>query len=373
MKRKLVLISSLCAVLVVGGCGKPAVEITAPGEANAGSEITVSWTGTVTDGDQIAVRIAGETAGLKVDAPAGNAVNVTLPLEDGTYEIAYLNAAGETLDMDTLTITPNTYALDIPEQVIAGGMIEIHWSGPDNPGDYITVVPEGTPEGDWLDYEYTAVGNPIMLQAPLETGVYEIRYSTEKVDPNPTLFADSLRIISTDYAVTAPPQVTSGSDFQVAWTGPDNPGDYITIVPVGTEEGEWNAWIYTADGNPCSMTAPVLPGDYEIRYSSELQSPNPTMAMTVITVVPAVITLNAPEAVAAGSSFEVEWTGPDGAQDYITIVPAGSDEGTYMSYTYTASGSPLSLDAPEESGDYEIRYLSDRVSGTFASIPIRVE
>jgi Ca-activated chloride channel homolog len=117
----------------------------------------------------------------------------------------------------------------------------------------------------------------------------------------------------------------------------------------------------------------VMPGDYEIRYSSELQSPNPTMAMTVISVVPAVITLDAPEAVAAGSSFEVEWTGPNGDLDYITIVPVGSEEGAYMSYTYTSQGSPLSLDAPEEPGDYEIRYASDRVAGTFASTPIRVE
>ena len=373
MKRKLVAVFSLCAVLAAVGCGKPAVEITAPGEANAGSEITVSWTGTVADGDQIAVRVAGETDGLRVDAPAGNAVSVTLPLEDGTYEIAYLNAEGEALDLDTLTITPNTYALVIPEQVIAGGDVEIHWTGPDNPGDYITIVPEGTPEGDWQDYEYTAVGNPIILRAPLETGVYEIRYSTDKADPNPTLFADTLRIISTDYSVTAPMEVPAGSDFKVTWTGPDNAGDYVTIVPAGAEEGSWNNWRFTCDGNPTTLTAPLELGEYEIRYSSDQLSPNPTLATTYLTVASSGVTLAAPEAVAAGSTFEVEWTGPNGDLDYITIVPVGSEEGAYMSYTYTSQGSPLSLDAPEEPGDYEIWYASDRVAGTFASTPIRVE
>jgi Ca-activated chloride channel homolog len=373
MKGKLGFASALCAVLVAGGCGKPAVEITAPGEANAGSDITVAWTGTGVEGDQVVVRVAGQTEGVWVDALAINSASFTLPLEDGMYEIAYLNAAGEALAIDTLTVTPNTFTLDLPEEVIAGGSFEVQWTGPDNSGDYITIVPEGTPEGEWLDYEYTAVGNPIMLQAPLETGVYEIRYSTEKVDPNPTLFADTLRVIATDYAMTAPPEVISGSDFEVAWTGPDHPGDYLTMVPVGTEEGIWNDYEYTAVGNPCILTAPVEPGNYEIRYSSEQETPNPTMAMTTIAVVPAVITLIAPEAVSAGSPFEVEWTGPDGVQDYITIVPAGADPGTYLSYTYTSSGSPLSLDAPEERGDYEIRYQSDRVTGTFASTPIRVE
>lgn len=367
-------LSCVLGILVaLGACGKPAVEITAPEEAGAGSEITVSWTGTVADGDRIVIRLAGETEGLSIDAPTGNAVSVTLPLEDGTYEIAYLNAEGGILDTDTLTVTPNAYAFDLPEQVPAGGTVEIHWSGPDHPGDYITLVPEGTPEGDWLDYEYTAVGNPILLQAPLDPGLYEIRYSSDKADPNPTLYADTIRVIPVDHAVTAPEQVTAGSEFQVGWIGPDNPGDYITIVPAGTEEGIWTDYEYTASGNPCTLTAPMEPGDYEIRYSSEQETPNRTMAMTTVSVITVEITLSAPGTVAAGSTFDVEWTGPDGEVDYITIAPAGSEDGTFMSYSYTASGSPASLIAPDEPGDYEIRYASDRVTGTFARIPIRVE
>lgn len=91
-----------------------------------------------------------------------------------------------------------------------------------------------------------------------------------------------------------------------------------------------------------------------------------------IIVTPYEITLVAPDQVAAGADFEVKWTGPDGPSDYITIVPAGSPEGTYTDYAYTASGSPITLTAPTTAGAYEIWYASDRVEGTFESRPIRV-
>ncbi len=82
--------------------------------------------------------------------------------------------------------------------------------------------------------------------------------------------------------------------------------------------------------------------------------------------------LDAPDEVEAGADFEVEWTGPDGPQDYITIVPAGSPDGTYLDYAYTAEGSPITLTAPNEPGNYEIWYASDREDGTFARFDIVV-
>ncbi len=372
MRRNLVLITALLVFLAFGGCGKPAVEITAPESANAGSEISISWTGTVAEGDKIVVRAIGATEGTEVEAVA-NSASVTLPLEDGAFEIVYMNAEGEAVATKALTINANTYTFEFPEEVIAGSWFEVAWTGPDNASDYITIVPEGAAEGEWLSYSYTADGSPVQIQAPLEPGVYEVRYSTEQVYPNPTLFSKTITVISTDYAVMAPAEITAGSDFQVAWLGADNPGDYITIVPVGTPEGEWLDYDYTVNGNPCTITAPAEPGEYEVRYSSEQVTPNPTLATTHVTVIPAEITLTAPESVPAGSAFEVTWTGPNGAEDYLTIVPAGSPEGTYTSYAYTSSGSPLSLDAPATPGEYEIWYASDRVAGTFASIPITVE
>jgi Ca-activated chloride channel family protein len=42
-----------------------------------------------------------------------------------------------------------------------------HWTGPNGPGDYITIVQEGAPEGAYLSYAITA-------------GAYETRYVAGK-------------------------------------------------------------------------------------------------------------------------------------------------------------------------------------------------
>ena len=118
--------------------------------------------------------------------------------------------------------------------------------------------------------------------------------------------------------------------------------------------------------------SPVAPGpyyEYEIWYvtaDGETQSTRP------VTVADLEVTLDAPDSVTAGADFEVEWTGPNGPSDYITIVPAGSAEGAYLDYVYTNSGGPVELTAPDEPGAYEIGYASDRVGGRYESIPIIV-
>jgi len=66
--------------------------------------------------------------------------------------------------------------------------------------------------------------------------------------------------------VTAAARVDAGAAFEVSWTGPDNPGDYLTIVPAGAAEGAYLDYAYTADGSPVTLTAPDEAGRYEVRY-----------------------------------------------------------------------------------------------------------
>ena len=93
-----------------------------------------------------------------------------------------------------------------------------------------------------------------------------------------------------------------------------------------------------------------------------------------ITLTPMEVRIDAPEVVSAGASFDVRWEGPDGSRDYVTIVRADAEPGTYLNYAYTRRGSPLSLKAPDEPGSYELRYQSDRVTKrVFGRRAIRVE
>ncbi|MEX2541813.1 MAG: hypothetical protein WD314_08390 [Trueperaceae bacterium] len=92
----------------------------------------------------------------------------------------------------------------------------------------------------------------------------------------------------------------------------------------------------------------------------------------MFTSLPVTAALTAPAEVPAGGRFEDDWQGPDNQGDYVTIVPAGSPEGSYESYFDTRNGSPGTLVAPAESGAFEVRYVSGQSAKTLSSSPIRV-
>lgn len=76
-------------------------------------------------------------------------------------------------------------------------------------------------------------------------------------------------------------------------------------------------------------------------------------------------TLSAPAQVVAGATFEIDWTGPGNADDYIDIVPRGySASSGEISYVYIKNAEIVgSLAAPLEPGEYDIRYLAELKDG----------
>lgn len=259
-------------------------------------------------------------------------------------------------------------SLDAPDDVEAGADFEVSWTGPDEQGDYITIVALGATQ--WTDepYFYTSSGSTGTLVASTEDGDYEIWYV--RGDDEEILARRPITITPFTGALTAPSEAMAGSRFDVGWNGPDGPGDYVTVVEVGATAWVDESFFYTSVGPTGTLTAAIDPGAYEIWYVAGTD--RTVFARRPITVTEMIITLQAPVAVDAGADFEVEWTGPDGPQDYITIVPAGSPDGTYLDYAYTAEGSPITLTAPNEPGNYEIWYASDREDGTFAHFDIVV-
>ncbi|NNF99469.1 MAG: hypothetical protein HKM93_08835 [Desulfobacteraceae bacterium] len=155
--------------------------------------------------------------------------------------------------------------------------------------------------------------------------------------------------------VEAKEAVLAGSDIQITWIGPNNKGDYITIVPKGTDEKTYFNYTYTSNGSPLKLKEPDTPGDYEIRYV--LNQSKKVLARTAIKLTKVSAQVKAPASVKAGTSFQVDWQGPNYKGDYITIVPAGAKEGEYLSYSYTSGGTPATLKAPVQPGNYEIRYI----------------
>ena len=144
------------------------------------------------------------------------------------------------------------------------------------------------------------------------------------------------------------------SDIVVYWEGPDRKSDYVTIVPKGAKEGAYKNYKYTNQGQPLKLRVPAEAGDYEIRYV--LGQPTKVLASVALSATTVQASLEAPEEVSAGSSFQVTWQGPGANNDWVTIVKPDAKETAYKSYAYTKQPT-VKLNAELEAGDYEIRYV----------------
>jgi Ca-activated chloride channel homolog len=265
-----------------------AVSLEAPNEALAGSSIQVKWTGPNNDLDYVTVVKKGAPEGAYLDykyTKQGNPLSITMPPEAGEFEIRYASDdSRKTLASRPITLKSASYALEAANEVVAGSQIKVTWTGPNNKGDYVTIVKKGAAVGTYLGYFYTRDGNPGTLTTPLEAGEYELRYSTEAASPNPTLASRPIQLTGATYKLEAPREGKAGTKIQVKWSGPNGRGDYVTIVKKGAPVGTYTNYFYTRDGNPGTITLPKEPGEYELRYSTEAASPNPTLHSIPITV-----------------------------------------------------------------------------------------
>lgn len=311
----------------------------------------------------------GALLALVLAACGGSAAPTASPTAEPTPAPTSTPGASEA---PSATAAPNTgdASIDAPDSVEAGSEFDVAWTGPANTGDYITIVtPDATRWQGGDDYFDVSVGSPGQLTAPTTPGDYVLWYVSGADDE--ILLRVPIEVTAFTGSLLAPEEVPAGTEFEVAWNGPGAAGDYVTIVPEGAERWTAGDWYFDVSvGSPGKLWAPMSGGAYEIWYVAGVDES--VQARIPITVLPLEITLDGPDEVAAGSTFEVEWTGPDGNGDYITIVPADASEGAYLDYAYTYEGNPVEITAPDEPGEYELWYASDRVNGTFFRVAITV-
>ena len=291
----------------------------------------------------------------------------------GTFENArdarQLGAALDRAVVDVVEKDPlDTAVLDAPDEVPAGAAFEVSWTAEEGDRDYITIVSPDAADGAYGSYAYVASGNPVSLYAPATLGPHELRYQSDRVSGVGGRRA--ITIVEADIALDTPTEIEAGQAFEVNWIGPDGDRDYVTIVRADAPAGSFKSYQYTRNGSPSRLHASIESGPHEIRYHSD-REPG-VFARRPVLVRPANIQIDAPASVRGGTPFEVQWQGPNGDRDYLTVVAQNAPAGQYTSYDYTRNGSPLRLHAPVIAGVYEVRYQSDREPGVFASLPIEV-
>jgi Ca-activated chloride channel homolog len=258
--------------------------------------------------------------------------------------------------------------LEAPATVLAGSSFTVSWSSTIDGQDYVTIVPNGADEGTYTNYRRVRQDTENSLIAPAGSGLYEVRYVLN--EGSRTLTSAPVEVIEAEIAISAPEAVTTGASFSVSWSASVHPQDYVTIVPVGADEGTYTDYRRVRDDTENSLVAPAEPGLYEVRYV--LNEGSRTLASTPVEVVEAETSISAPETVITGASFSVSWSASVHPQDYVTIVPAGADDGTYTDYRRVRDDTESSLVAPADPGLYEVRYVLNEGSRTLASTSIEV-
>jgi hypothetical protein len=163
-------------------------------------------------------------------------------------------------------------------------------------------------------------------------------------------------------SLDAPSTATAGSNVAVKWTGPGGMLDQIAAVPAGSPDNTggkgppcYPGGTETAHLRPAILTLPEEPGEYELRYFMG----GKVLARRRITVVAPTATVQAPATATAGSRISVAWTGPNNFYDKIGIVKAGAtDKDPAVSGDFTSRHSQMTINVPEQPGEYEVRYLT---------------
>lgn len=297
-------------------------------------------------------------------------------------DAAELNAAvrGAVSASTQVALPPAEASLEALEDAVITRALSIGWTGPGDEGDYITVVVPGEPEASYINYAY--VRNPdgadrgeLQVLMPAMPGEYELRYVSPLRNPR-TLARAPVSVSDLEASIEAPDSAMAGTSIELIPRGPVSPRHWVGFAPVGSDDGTYinNHWVRLgASGQPLSLRVPAMAGDYELRYvyneSERVAYSRPFRVLEVHASV------EGPPEVMTGELVLIHALGPIDGGHWIGFAPAGSDAGAYISGSYarpSPSRESVTVNAPDEPGEYEYRYVLYEAQGIAASAPVRV-
>lgn len=350
-----------------------AASVDGPEATGSASTIEVSWTGPDEQNDYITVvtKDAKDEEYINYARVRNkNPVSIQVPDAVGDYEIRYVDQASKTvLGRQSIVLTPVQATLSSPETALAGSNIEVDWTGPQTPNDYITIAEAGAPDAEYDNYVRVRDKTPVTLMAPDQLGNYEIRYVISASKRVLASVPITLEPVSATVEIQNTP--VPGGNVTVAWTGPANPHDYIAIAPRATP-AKYVTYARVRDEPVVTLKVPDDEGDYLVTYV--ISSSKRILASTPLALAEASGSVSAAASAEAGSVISVTWQGPSNRNDFIEIVPAeAAADVPALVATRTSQGSPLSVHAPAIPGTYQIRYMMRDTGEVLASTSIEIE
>ena len=177
-------------------------------------------------------------------------------------------------------------------------------------------------------------------------------------------------VVALAATVKAPETGAAGATVRVAWTGPGDGEDYVSVAKPAAGDTRYETYTYVRRGNPLEVRLPAEAGEYEYRYVSS--KTRKVLARQPVSVTPVQAGMDPPASAAAGATVRVPWTGPGYDGDYISVARPEAPDNRYETYTYTSRGNPLNLRMPAEAGSYEVRYVQGQKHQVLARRPVTI-
>ena len=271
-------------------------------------------------------------------------------------------------------LPPAQASLSAPEKAAMLTAFQVGFTGPADEGDFIAIYPSAPADAGEISYAWikdASAEGSVAMQAPAAPGTYELRYVSPLRDLR-ILARKAIEISASAVSVSGPAQAIVSSAIQVQAKGPISTGHWIGFAPAGGAPGAYLDYVRPEAGaSSYTLRTPVQPGDYELRYV--LNESESVAAKQAIKVVAAEVTIEAPAEVKAGAMLQFKATGPVAQGNWIGFAPVGSSIGTYIGYDdIHVDNSSYELQAPEEPGDYELRFMAYSNDTVLASKPIKV-
>jgi len=244
--------------------------IVAPKTVAAGSDFTVEVDGPKNDVDFVAIVSSGSVEAndhLSYFYPKSDDYILTAPAEPGGYDIVYFADREKVLSRVSLSVTAVSANIIAPKTIAAGLDFKVELVGPKNDVDFVALITKNsTDPNDHLSYFYPK-NDDYILTAPAEPGEYDIVYFVD----DKVLTRVTIEVTEVSASLSGVPEnIIKGESFEITWTGPNNDGNAITILPKGSNN--WNDHVggslYSMRGDKKSgkMTAPAELGEYDVVY-----------------------------------------------------------------------------------------------------------
>ena len=375
----------------------PEAGLTAPDSVPIGARFDVVWTGPGEPRDSIYLvdpdgrnGEGRDVRGIRVAQGDidNRTVAMTAPVTPGDYVLQYRYGAegGAVLAERPIAVTEAEVSLDAPPNGDIGSTIVVTWVGPGNSRDDIQLFDPAASQGEGKvlfsrrirqeDFE----NRTVRMVLPTTPGFYELRYYNG--DDRKVLATRQIEVLAAEVSLDAPESVDMGRTFEVTWVGPGAARDDVQIYDPTAKNGQGG--VVTSkrvrqgdfDNRTVRLTAPAKPGDYQLRYFNG--ESNAILATRPLTVVETEVSLEAPDSVDMGRTFEVTWVGPGAARDEVQIYdPAAKNgEGGVVTSKRVCQADfdnrSVQLAAPAKPGDYQLRYYNGDSRKVLATRPLTV-